>query len=34
MKNLILENTDQVAWYTNMRDVFEAANIAPQDYDW
>jgi hypothetical protein len=34
MKNLILEKTDQVRWYTNMRDVFEAANIAPQDYDW
>jgi len=34
MKNLILEKTDHVGWYTNMRDVFEAANIAPQDYDW
>ena len=34
MMNLILEKTDQVRWYTNMRDVFEAANIAPQDYDW
>jgi hypothetical protein len=34
MKNLILEKTDQVRWYTNMRDVFEAAAIAPQDYDW
>lgn len=33
MKNLILEKTDQVRWYTNMREVFEAANIAPQDYD-
>jgi hypothetical protein len=32
--NLILEKTNQVAWFTNMRDVFEAANIAPQDYDW
>jgi hypothetical protein len=34
MMNLILEKTDQVRWYTNMRDVLEAANIAPQDYDW
>jgi hypothetical protein len=34
MKNLNLEKTDQVRWYTNTRDVFEAANIAPQDYDW
>jgi hypothetical protein len=32
--NLILERTDQVRWFTNMRDVFDAANIAPQDYDW
>jgi len=32
--NLILEKTDQVLWFTNMRDVFDAANIAPQDYDW
>jgi hypothetical protein len=34
MKNLILEKTDQVRWYTNMRDVFEATTIGPQDYDW
>jgi hypothetical protein len=34
MKNFILEKTDQVRSYTNMRDVFEAASIAPQDYDW
>jgi hypothetical protein len=34
MKNLILEKTDLVPWHTNMRDVFDAANIAPQDYDW
>jgi len=34
MKNLILEKTDQLRWYTNMRDVFEAANIVPQDFDW
>ena len=32
--NLILEKTDQVSWFTNMADVFDAANIAPQDYDW
>jgi hypothetical protein len=30
----IIEKTDQVGWYTHMRGVFEAANIAPQDYDW
>ena len=34
MKNIILEKTDQVSWYTYMRDVFEAASIAPEDYDW
>lgn len=34
MNNLILEKTDQVHWYTNMRDVLEAASIAAQDYDW
>jgi len=32
--NLILEKTDQVRWFTNMREVLDAANIAPQDYDW
>lgn len=32
--NLILEGTDQVRWYTNMREVLSAASIAPQDYDW
>lgn len=32
--NLILEKTDQVRWFTNMREVFDAANIAPADYDW
>jgi hypothetical protein len=32
--NLILENTDQVRYFTDMREVFAAANIAPQDYDW
>ena len=34
MNNLILEKTNQVRWYTNLRDVLEAANIAPQGYDW
>jgi hypothetical protein len=32
--NFILEKTDQVSWFTNMREVLDAANIAPQDYDW
>lgn len=32
--NLILEKTNQVDWFTNMREVLDAANIAPQDYDW
>jgi hypothetical protein len=32
--NLILEKTDQVRWFTNMREVFAAADIATQDYDW
>ena len=32
--NLILEKTDQVSWFTDMRQVFDAANIAPEDYDW
>ena len=32
--NLILEKTKQVRFFTNMRDVFAAAGIAPQDYDW
>lgn len=32
--NLILEKTDQVRWFTNMCEVFDAANIAPQNYDW
>ena len=32
--NLILENTDQVRFFTDMRKVFAAAEIAPQDYDW
>ena len=32
--NLILEKTDQVNYFTDMRQVFDAANIASQDYDW
>jgi len=32
--NLILEETDQVAWFTNMREVFDALKIEPRDYDW
>ncbi|MCP2054847.1 UNVERIFIED_ORG: hypothetical protein J3D59_004707 [Pseudomonas fluorescens] len=32
--NLILEKTNQVRWFTNMLEVFDAANIAPQNYDW
>lgn len=34
MKNPILEKTDQVRWCTNMREVSEATNIAPQADDW
>jgi hypothetical protein len=32
--NLILEKTDQVNGFTDMREVFGAMNIAPEDYDW
>ncbi len=32
--NLILEKTNQVTWFTNMREVLDAASIAAQDYDW
>jgi hypothetical protein len=32
--NLILEKTDQVNGFTDMRDVFDALNMAPEDYDW
>jgi hypothetical protein len=32
--NLILEKTDQVSFFTNMKEIFAAAEIAPQDYDW
>jgi len=32
--NLILEKTDQVRCFTNMKDVLDAASLAPQDYDW
>jgi hypothetical protein len=32
--NLILEKTDQVRFFTDMKEVFAAAEIAPQEYDW
>lgn len=32
--NLILEKTDQVRLFTDMRTIFAAAEIKPQDYDW
>lgn len=32
--NLLLEKTDQVFFFTDMKKVFAAAEIAPQDYDW
>ena len=32
--NLILEKTDQVFFFTNMKEVFAAAEITPRDYDW
>lgn len=32
--NLILEKTDQVSWFTDMREVLDAASLAPEDYDW
>ncbi len=32
--NLILEKTDQVCFFTNMKDVFDAGGISPQDFDW
>ena len=32
--NLILENTDQVQCFTNMREVFSAAEILASDFDW
>lgn len=32
--NLILEKTQQVRFFTNMKAVFEAAGIVVQDYDW
>ena len=32
--NLILEQTDQVAYFTEMRSVFRALNISASDYDW
>jgi hypothetical protein len=32
--NLILENTQQVRFFTNMKDVFESSGIVAQEYDW
>jgi len=32
--NLILEKTDRVECFTNMREILAAADIAPEDYDW
>jgi hypothetical protein len=32
--NLTLEKTDQVRFFIDMREVFRAAEVAPQDYDW
>ncbi len=34
MTNFILEKSQLVPWYTNMCNVFESANIEPQEYDW
>ncbi len=32
--NLILERTDQISFYTDMRLVFSALGISAADYDW
>lgn len=32
--NLILEKTNQVKYFTNMKDVFTALRISCSDYDW
>lgn len=32
--NLILERTDQVPFFTNMRLVLNAMNVSTRDYDW
>jgi hypothetical protein len=32
--NLILEKTDQVPYFTNMRLVFEALKLSPDEFDW
>jgi elongation factor P hydroxylase len=34
MSNLILERTNQVPYFTNMRKVFEALNLDPSEFDW
>lgn len=32
--NIILERTDSVPWFTNMRTVFQALGLRASDYDW
>lgn len=32
--NLVLENTEQVRFFTNMKIVIEALGISPSDFDW
>ncbi|MGQ5522941.1 hypothetical protein ACUHMQ_06725 [Chitinimonas sp. PSY-7] len=32
--NLILENTDQVAYFTDMRSVISALGVSAAEYDW
>ena len=32
--NLILEKTDQVSYFTDMREVLHAAGLLAEDYDW
>ena len=34
MTNLILENTNQVPYFTNMRSVLEGLRLDPAEYDW
>lgn len=32
--NIILERTDSVPWFTNMRTVFQALGLRASNYDW
>jgi hypothetical protein len=32
--NLILEHTDRIEFYTDMRVVFDAAGLRPSEFDW